>query len=288
MILSVSKYTDIPMFYSDWFLRRLEKGYFCISDGENNNIYKLNPSNFEYIVFQTKNPQNFMPVINKLDKMDFKYLFLFTLTSYPENVEKNIGNKREIIKTFKNLSNKIGKDKVVWKYGPIIINQTFDIDFHIRQFETLCKHLNRYTGECILSFIEEFDMPMHADLYVSDVSEDDKKKIIKSFYKIAKKHDIKLFCNEEFLSKTIIKNTKTLIGNKIYNVYQKTPNNYKTIDIGIKNTCLGDCEYCSCGGNNIKNSLHKLITENMDSPVFGTVLNKSLPTKHPKIQHVFD
>ena len=110
MILSVSRRTDIPAFYSDWFFERLDEGFVLVPNPINQTKIakiKLKPlkiksitsnllgekdiemeGNIEGIVFWTKNPK---PMLNKLDKLnDFKYYFLYTLNAYPQHIEANL------------------------------------------------------------------------------------------------------------------------------------------------------------------------------------------------------
>ena len=288
MILNVSKYTDIPMLYSNWFYDKISKGIFCIEKDQANNIYKLNPQNFEFIVFQTKNPKEFIKDINLLDDKGFKYIFLFTLTPYKEDIEKNIGNKHDILNTFKKLSKTIGSNRVVWKYGPIIINQTYDIDYHKKSFEQLCRALQGHTNECLVSFIENYEMPLHANLYISSINKDTKEEIVVELKKIANKYNIDLYSNEHFSQELSINNSSKLLKKKIYEQYNKVPQNLKSVDIGIFNTCIGNCEYCSCGGNNRTITSKRYKSSFVDSPLLIGKIDKTLEIKHPKTPSVFE
>ena len=289
MILSASQYTDIPMCFADWFENKIQNGYFCIPDEKYNNIYKMTPENFELIIFQTKNPKNFIKVLPLLEEKGFKYYFLYTITPYNNDVEKNIGNKREILKTFKTLSNTIGSKCVSWKYGPIIINQTYDIEFHKKSFEALCKTLQGYTNECVINFIKEFIPPIHANLYTSEINIQDKKYLINEFYKISKKYNISLYCNEKEHSINDVKTSNILIRRKLKLISNINLNSkIKMLDVGIKNTCIGNCEYCTCGGNN-----NKLCNNNYNQNIIASSVligeaDKKLPTKRPKISRFID
>ena len=110
MIISASRRTDIPAFYSQWFFNRIK----------------------DCIVFWTKNPA---PMIGKLDKLqDYNYYFQFTLNSYGEKLENNLPSVSRRIDTFKRLSDKIGKEKVIWRYDPILTNEEYNVSFHQEAF----------------------------------------------------------------------------------------------------------------------------------------------------------
>lgn len=94
MILSVSRRTDIPAFYADWFFNRLREGFFCTRNPMNaNQIHKvsLNPDIVDCIVFWSKNPQ---PMLDRLDEIDniygSKYYFQFTLNLYDKDMEDSM------------------------------------------------------------------------------------------------------------------------------------------------------------------------------------------------------
>ena len=115
MIISASRRTDIPAFYSDWFFNRIKEGYVLVRNPMNaHQISKISLSAdvIDCIVFWTKNPR---PMINRLDELkDYNYYFQFTLNSYAKDIEPNVPSKdKEIIKSFRELSEKIGKETVV-------------------------------------------------------------------------------------------------------------------------------------------------------------------------------
>ena len=144
MIISASRRTDIPAFYSDWFFNRIKEGYVLVRNPMNaHQISKISLSAdvIDCIVFWTKNPR---PMINRLDELkDYNYYFQFTLNSYAKDIEPNVPSKdKEIIKSFRELSEKIGKDRVVWRYDPILINDNYSVDHHIKYFYTFWDHMN--------------------------------------------------------------------------------------------------------------------------------------------------
>ena len=95
-----------------------------------------------------------MPHLKEIDKMGFKYYFLFTLTPYDGKIERNLRDKGDIENTFIELSDMIGPDKVVWRYDPIIINGFIDIEYHKRHFYRLAQKLRLHTRKVIISFVD--------------------------------------------------------------------------------------------------------------------------------------
>jgi hypothetical protein len=109
MILSISRRTDIPAFYSDWFFKRLKAGFVEVRNPMNpkqTRRISLNPSDVQCIVFWTKNPK---PMLARLLELAaYKYYFQFTLNPYDSSLEPGLAPKAEIVKTFKRLSENIG------------------------------------------------------------------------------------------------------------------------------------------------------------------------------------
>ena len=156
MILSVSRRTDIPNYYSDWFFNRIKEGYLYVKNPMNPHqisSIELSPETVDCIVFWTKNPAD---MLNRLDELqDYKYYFQYTLTGYGRDIEPNLPNKREeLIQVFQKLSGKIGSEKVIWRYDPILINQRYTIEYHLKAFAEIAAKLQGYTQKSVISFVD--------------------------------------------------------------------------------------------------------------------------------------
>ena len=158
MILSVSRRSDIPAFYSKWFMNRLREGFVYTVNPMNrkqvSNI-KLTPHDIECIVFWTKNPANLIPHLGEIDDLGYHYYFQFTLTSYDKNVECNVPKKEHIINTFQKLSKLIGSEKIIWRYDPIFFSDKYTFEYHAKWFRYITQQLEGFTQKCTISF---FDM----------------------------------------------------------------------------------------------------------------------------------
>jgi len=269
MILSVSRRTDIPAFYSEWFFNRLKEGFVYVQNPMNpKQVSKiiLSPDTVDCFVFWTKNAK---PMLKHLDELkDYKYYFQFTITGYNSDVEKGVHNKREIIKTFKELSNKIGKEKVILRYDPIFISKEYTIDYHIRAFSKLCSQLDGYTNRCVISFIDFYKKTERntKHLNIIKMTMEDINLIADKLSKIAKKHNIKIeTCSESYdLTAYGIEKGKCIDDKVIsdvigYEVNVKKDDTQrdvcgcvKSIDIGQYNTCMHHCLYCYANFNKIQ------------------------------------
>ena len=158
MIISVSRRTDIPAFYSEWFFNRLKAGEVLVRNPMNArqiSKIKLTPDAVDGIVFWTKNPA---PMLDRLYLLkDYIYYFQFTLNAYGKEIESGVPSKnRFVIPTFQRLSDLIGPDRIVWRYDPIFLNETYTIDYHIYYFEKLARRLSPFTRKCTISFLDSY------------------------------------------------------------------------------------------------------------------------------------
>ena len=157
MILSVSRRTDIPAFYSDWFFSRLEEGYVLVRNPMNYyqvSKIKLTPDLIDCIVFWTKDPTNMLHRLNEIK--NYQYYFQITITGYDNTIERNVRSKNQLVEAFKTLSQTLGKKRVIWRYDPIIISPLIDLEFHQKNFAELAMALSGYTERCIISFVDMY------------------------------------------------------------------------------------------------------------------------------------
>ncbi|SEQ98607.1 protein of unknown function [Lachnospiraceae bacterium NE2001] len=158
MIISASRRTDIPAYFSEWFMNRIYAGYAVVRNPLNANqlskVY-LTPDLVDCIVFWTKNP---VPIIPRLDELkDFCYYFQFTLTGYDKDIERNLPDKKEVLlPAFKELADKIGPERVIWRYDPILINDRYSSDWHLETVKWLSDNLKGYTEKCVFSYVDYY------------------------------------------------------------------------------------------------------------------------------------
>ena len=157
MIISASGKTDIPAFYSEWFIRRIRAGYCLVPNPLNAKqvtYVSLCPDEVEAIVFWSKNPNPLIPYLEELDEMGFRYYFQFTLNDYPVSLEPGVPPLHNRLSTFLNLSRRIGTLRVVWRYDPIIISNSTPVEFHVEAFTRLAQTLRNATRRVMISIID--------------------------------------------------------------------------------------------------------------------------------------
>ena len=257
MILFASGRTDIPAFYSKWFINRVKAGFVDVRNPFNQNLVsRINFSDVDLIMFCSKNP---LPMIDKLKMLKVPVLFHVTITPYSKDVEPNIPDKRLIIEGLKKLSLVLGIDNVVLRYDPIFLSDKYNVDYHIRAFDKLCKNLNGYVNKIIVSFMDEYkNVRINKDiLKYRTFTREDYKKIGEAFSKSAMDNGMSVqtcfedndlteygFVKGECLSHEL---AYILTGKKFKssNVRkEKKCECVQMVDIGDYNSCMHMCKYC--------------------------------------------
>jgi len=266
VIVSVSRRTDIPAFYSEWFFNRINAGEVLIRNPFNRNQVSrvvINRKSVDCFVFWTKNPQ---PMMDKLHLLEgYTYYFQFTLNSYGDDVETKVGKKKDIVATFRQLSMKIGKEKMIWRYDPILISKAYTKEYHYKWFEILAQKLCGYTDKCIISFVDQYkESKKNADtLALEKVTERDMLEIGARLVKTAQKyHMVVESCAEKKdLSAVGIQHGRCIDPHLISVITGKDFTNskqdrmregckcVKSVDVGEYNSCLHYCTYCYANYN---------------------------------------
>lgn len=262
MILSVSRRTDIPNYYSEWFFNRLKEGFLYVRNPMNFHQIseiKISPDVVDCIVFWTKNP---LPMMERLDELEaYNYYFQFTLTGYGNDVERNLPNKKtSVIPIFQELSNRIGKEKVVWRYDPIFFSNRYNVQYHLKAFRSIAEALSGYTEKCVISFLDIYpkNKKNMDNLLSYDLSDSELRGFAKELSNIAKENHIKIgSCAEKIdldeygiihnscIDKELI---EKIIGCKLK--INKDKNQriecgcVESVEVGTYNTCKNGCVYC--------------------------------------------
>lgn len=262
MILSVSRRTDIPSYYSEWFFNRIKEGFVYVRNPMNEHqVSKINmtPEVVDCIVFWTKNPG---PMLDRLEELKgYDYYFQFTLTGYGKDIEQNIPHKREqMIPIFRELAQKIGPERVIWRYDPIIFTEKYTPEYHLKAFEQIATALKGYTKKCVISFVDIY-AKNKKNMELLNVCELDKTELLafaKKLSKIASENEIVIGSCAESIDLTecgISHNScidkdliESIIGCKLKVVKDKNQRKecgcVESVEIGTYNTCKNGCKYC--------------------------------------------
>lgn len=271
MIISASRRTDIPAFYTKWFMNRIRAGYCYVPNPRNMNQLSrvlLDPEDIEAIVFWSKNPAPLMPYLSELDRRGFRYYFQFTLNKYPRALEPNIPSFSDQVTTFRDLSQRIGPRRVVWRYDPIIISSITPFEFHRENFTLIAEELSGATNRVMVSIV---DFYKKTERRLSELEKEeglifnreplhlaDTDNLLRDMADTASKYCMKVFtCAEEkdysFTGVLPGRCIDNMLINELWSLnikYDKDPFQRQSClcaaskDIGVNDTCIHGCPYC--------------------------------------------
>ena len=156
VIVSASRETDLPRFYADWFLSRLGIGWCGWKNPFNGKLYNVSFEKTRMIVFWSKNPKPMLEQINRLETLGYKnYYFQFTLNDYDEEgLEPNVPPVEERLETFRALSERIGKERVIWRFDPLLLTDKISVEVLLERIAKIGRRLKGYTEKLVFSFID--------------------------------------------------------------------------------------------------------------------------------------
>lgn len=270
MILSVSRRTDIPRYFGQWFRNRIREGYLLVRNPVNPRQISqidLSPSVVDCMVFWTKNPAGLIPYLDELEK--YPYYFQFTLTGYGHDVEPDLPDKRSVlIPLFQQLSKRIGRGRMVWRYDPIFINSRYTWEYHKKAFREIASRLGEYTDQVVISFVDFYRKNRRnmAELGVSSPDGDGMRRMAADLAGIAREFGLGIVsCAEELdLEKEGVSHGSCIDRRRIEKILgcrlqgsadpgQRTACGcMESVEVGAYDTCPGGCRYCYASENQQK------------------------------------
>ncbi len=155
MIVSASRATDIPAFYSPWFFDRLREGYVRWRNPYSGKDSYVSFDNTRFIVFWSKNPVPIIPYLTLLKERNIGCYLQFTLNDYDtEGLEPNVPPLKQRIETFKKIVDVLGVGAVVWRFDPLILTDRISADDLLRKIENIAHQLNGYADKLVFSFAD--------------------------------------------------------------------------------------------------------------------------------------
>lgn len=288
MIISASRRTDIPAFYADWFMNRVREGYFYRVNPFNSKQvsgFSLKPEDLDAICFWTKNPKPLMQHLDELDERRLNYYFQFTLNSYAKTFEPHVPPLQERIETFKELADRIGPEKVVWRYDPIILSSATPVSSHLEKAQEIAEQLNGYCRRLVFSFYDFYGKGQgrlnkalsDTGIKLEDITAAEQREpldqVVRGLKQIADRNKLQIFsCSEAVeLGAIGIRHGACIDGELIRDLFgvhsskEKDRNQrescgcVESADMGIYNSCHFRCAYCYANFNEgmIENNCRK-------------------------------
>lgn len=260
MILNTGQRTDIPAFYSRWLVNRLDAGYVLVRNPYNPSQvtrYRLTPDVVDLIVLCTKNPA---PMMEKMQALrPFRQFWQVTLTPYGREIEPHVPDKREVIRSFRRLSERVGPLHTGWRYDPILINVTYPVERHLRAFEFMARELAGATHTAVISFIDLTGRTRQSFPEARPVQREQRLALGEALVQIARRYDMELrACAEgDELARfgvdcsgcMTVDKYERVIGQRLripgrLPAVRSSCACYLSGDIGAYNSCGHLCRYC--------------------------------------------
>ena len=261
MILSVSRRTDIPQYYSDWFFNRMKEGFLYVKNPMNSHQVSkiiLSPDLVDLVVFWTKNPAPMMRRIGELGEIP--YYIQFTLTGYGRDIEPGLPDKHELIRIFRETAETAGRDRMVWRYDPVLFNERYPAEYHFRAFEAIAEGICGCTDKVVISFLDCYGKTKRnmRGIPLETPDEEIMKRTGERFVKTAEKYGMTVeSCAETVdLSEVGVRHGSCVDPAMIERILgvpvrMKKDKNQRpecgcveSVETGAYDTCLCGCKYC--------------------------------------------
>lgn len=260
MIINTGGRTDTVQYYSEWLLNRFSEGFVLSRNPLFPNKvtrYELTPDKVDCVVFCSK---NYKPILSRLYEITDKFntYFHYTITAYGKDIEPGVPSIDESMETLTELSKQVGKQRVAWRYDPVLLTEKYTVETHLQTFEHMAKTLAPYIDRCIFSSVEmykklEINMPELIPLLAEDMEA-----LAQGLGSIAEKYGIHIqTCgtNEDFTRYGIHSSgcmTLDILGGANGVLFKDRKHKgtrqgchcIESRDIGAYDTCMNGCKYC--------------------------------------------
>ena len=263
-IISASRRTDIPAWYTEWFIERLREGYVYVKNPYTGKPLRvpLTPDTVHSIVFWSKNFSPLISRIHEVERTTRNLFFHFTITGIPGDMEQNIPSHRECIDDLIYLVKRYSPRCVVWRFDPLVVTDRLSREFYIDMFSECAERLRGYIRVCYTSLVEPYrkitrNIRRYSDHTLIEMDIEEKRGLIHVLADVAKRYDIRLLvcCNDYLLYEGVSKGScingryLSWVFNDHSTTLESSPTRKgcactKSIDIGSYDTCPGGCLYC--------------------------------------------
>lgn len=261
-VISASRRTDIPAFYTDWFLNRLSAGFCEVVHPYTRKLFRVSlaPEDVAGIVFWSKNYAPLLPKLDAVEKVTKNLFFHFTITGNAD-LELRVPDVREAVKDYLALATRYSPEHVIWRFDPLCITDKLSYEVHEERFAAIAEQLAGRAAACIISFAHPYrKMVRNMEQYTAHrpaaLSPEEQKAYAGRLALRAGQYGIRLFacCNDHLLSDRIGK-ARCIDGPRLSLLFgaaldtrpaasRRECGCTRSIDIGAYDTCGHGCVYC--------------------------------------------
>lgn len=266
-VISCSRRTDIPAFYSTWLINRLNAGYCHVINPFGGQVYRvsLTPQDCLAMVFWTRNPAPLLPHLSELDARGYRYYFHYTMLGYPSPIESHNPSIDTSIRVFKQLADRLSPTLVRWRYDPIIYSSVTPLEYHVARFQGIARRLEGFTNHCTFSFLDFYGKTTRnlarvgrkTGIEFVEPSLDEKQELVHQLAEIASSYGMTLnTCCSDALAVGGARRGRCVDPELVQRLVPELDLSLKlkptrdgcgcaeSVDIGAYDTCLFGCTYC--------------------------------------------
>ena len=266
-IISASRRTDIPAFYSEWFMNRIRDGYMRWVNPFSRLVHRisLRPEDVMAFVLWSKNYAPLLGHLDDLDALGYRMLFHFTINGLPQAFEPRVPDAADMVECARSLSCRYGADAVLWRYDPVLISSITERRYHLNSFRELCAALEGAVKRCYFSFVVFHNkvrrnasaLCRETGIVLLDLPVSDRIEIANALADIASEHGIEMLsCCGDYLLGDKIKKAHCTDAALLYRLYPDRTRRLveaptregcgccECTDIGAYDTCPHGCVYC--------------------------------------------
>lgn len=268
MIISASRRTDIAAFYAEWLINRVKAGHCTVPNPFNRkqiSRISLQPADIDAIVFWTRNPAPLMRYLFELDDRQIGYYFQYTILGYPSELDPKSPPLNQAITTFRKLADRVGPERVIWRYDPIVFSDLTSTEYHREQYSRIAEALAGYTRRSVISIVDRYRKAagrikalVDTPIEFHESLPDDFPELMRRIVDVAQSCQFQIFsCAEELdLGQYGISAGKCIddelindaLGRPVKFRKDKTQRDacgcVESRDIGMYDTCVYGCPYC--------------------------------------------
>jgi len=265
MIISVSRRSDIPAFHGAWFMECLRRGEVTVRNPfrpAQEKRVSLKRQDVDAFIFWSRDPRPFLAQLAEIESGGYPYCFLVTVTGYPRLLEPAVPRVDEAVAFFRELTGRIGRRRVIWRYDPVLFSEQTTFDFHIQNFSRLAGLLAPFTARAIVSFFDPYAKALRRlrkagiDAGAAAGSREQQQDLLGRLAAGAENAGLEIQSCAEAALTAGVKPGKCIdekLLNELFDLnlsYRKDPAQRKlclcqqSIDIGSYGTCRHGCLYC--------------------------------------------
>jgi DNA repair photolyase len=221
----------------------------------------LLPEDVAAIVFWTRNFSPMMPHLNELEERGHRWLVHFTLTGLPRRFETHVPSVKAAVRQMHRLAARVGAERILWRYDPILVSRECDLDDHRVGFTRLAQALQGATRQCTVSFVEIYGKVRRSfekrGLPLPEAGPENRRRLVEELAGIASSHGItlKACCSDELLGRGVDK-ARCVDRRQVVGIWPElkleappAPSREecgctRSYDIGAYDSCLHGCVYC--------------------------------------------